>query len=60
VPATDRGNGIGGGCEGGSGASKPSRRAPPSSGEDLDCSEFSSQEESQEVYERNPSDPNGL
>lgn len=62
---TDRGNGIGGGCADGS---APARETSPSvsqpsetrGGGDLDCADFATQEEAQEVLEQDPSDPNGL
>jgi MYXO-CTERM domain-containing protein len=34
--------------------------AVAASGADLDCSDFTSQEQAQAVYEQDPSDPNGL
>jgi endonuclease YncB( thermonuclease family) len=60
---TDRGNGIGGGCGADSGAQELS--SPPGAidagrGGDVDCSDFSTQEEAQKVLERDPSDPNRL
>ena len=61
---TDRGNGIGGGCDAGS---KKAEQPPSSSGPlvarrggDLDCSDFSTQEEAQAVLDQDPSDPNRL
>ena len=59
---TDRGNGIGGdGCAQETAQSEPETpsRSTPSSA-DLDCSDFASQAEAQEVLDDDPSDPNGL
>jgi hypothetical protein len=58
----DRGNGIGGGCDAGRGAREPPSPSGPSdaSGGDLDCSDFSTQEEAQAVLDQDPSDPNRL
>jgi micrococcal nuclease len=59
----DRGNGIGGGCGADDGAQEPPSPPKPSDtggGGDLDCSDFSTQEEAQEVLDRDPSDPNRL
>lgn len=69
----DRGNGIGEGtpgCTGGAQApqpqptqeSAPQQQAPASapSGGDLDCSDFSTQQEAQATLDADPSDPNGL
>jgi hypothetical protein len=57
---TDRDNGIGGGCDAGRGAQEPPSPSGPSdaSGRDLDCSDFSTQEEAQEVLAQDPSDAN--
>jgi len=52
----DRGNGIGGGCVT---ESTPTATPVPSS-DDLNCSDFNSQPEAQEVLEDDPSDPNNL
>jgi endonuclease YncB( thermonuclease family) len=60
---TDRGNGIGGGCDTGRGAQEPSSPSGPSDGGgggDLNCSDFSTQKEAQRVLDRDPSDPNRL
>ena len=59
---TDRGNGIGGGCDAGSGSEQEpsSDSSDTGGGGDLDCSDFSTQEEAQRVLERNPNDPNRL
>lgn len=67
----DRGNGIGKGTPGCSGFSEPtpqqqepapapSSNPTPSSGGDLDCSDFATQQEAQAVLDADPSDPNGL
>jgi micrococcal nuclease len=58
----DRGNCIGGGCEAGRGAQEaPSPSGPlDASGGDLDCSDFSTQDEAQRVLAQDPSDPNRL
>ncbi len=53
----DRGNGIGGGCVM---ESTPTATPSPSSSDDLNCSDFASQAEAQEVLEDDPSDPNNL
>jgi micrococcal nuclease len=52
----DRDNGIGGGCVA---ESTPTATPAPSS-DDLNCSDFDSQPEAQEVLEDDPSDPNNL
>jgi hypothetical protein len=59
---TDRGNGIGDGCDAGRGAQEaPSPSGPlDASGGDLDCSDFSTQDEAQRVLAQDPSDPNRL
>jgi micrococcal nuclease len=60
---TDRGNGIGGGCAAnGDTQESPSVSRPfdAGGGGDLDCSDFSTQEEAQAVLDRDPSDPNRL
>ena len=59
---TDRGNGIGAGCDAGRGAQEaPSPSGPlDASGGDLDCSDFSTQDEAQRVLAQDPSDPNRL
>jgi hypothetical protein len=61
---TDRGNGIGGGYDAGSGSEheRPSPSRPSDGGGegDLDCADFSTQEEAQEVLAQDPSDPNRL
>ena len=61
---TDRGNGIGGGCDAGSETAEeppsPSGLSDAGGGGDLDCSDFPSQEEAQAVLDRDPSDPNRL
>jgi micrococcal nuclease len=54
----DRGNGIGEGTPGCFDRAPRPAPAPPAG--DLDCSDFASQAEAQEVLEDNPSDPNGL
>jgi micrococcal nuclease len=60
----DRGNGIGEGTPGCTGASEPQPTpdpAPsPSGGGDLDCADFSTQQEAQAALNADPSDPNGL
>jgi hypothetical protein len=62
---TDRGAGIGGGCDAGSG-SEQERPFPSGAsdadgrGGDLDCSDFSTQEEAQEVLAQDPSVANRL
>src|SRR5918995_964996 len=67
----DRGNGIGGaGCDEEARPSKsaPSPKPKPNpkperktrSSADLDCSDFSTQEQAQQALEADPSDPNGL
>jgi micrococcal nuclease len=78
----DRGNGIGEGTPGCTGAPQPSSQSAPqqqsqqqsapqqqtpapapsgtSGGGDLDCSDFSTQQEAQAVLDADPSDPNGL
>jgi hypothetical protein len=60
---TDRGNGIGGGCDAGRGAQEPHSPSGPldaSGGGGLDCSDFSTQDEAQEVLDQAPSDRNRL
>jgi micrococcal nuclease len=60
---TDRGNGIGGGCDAVRGAQErpsPSGLLDARRGGDLDCSDFPTQEEAQEVLDRVPSNPNRL
>jgi micrococcal nuclease len=59
---TDRGNGIGGGCAANGSAQEPPSPSRPSDagGGDLDCSDFSTQEEAQAVLDRDPSDPNRI
>jgi micrococcal nuclease len=60
---TDRGNGIGGGCDAVRGAQErpsPSGLSDARRGGDLDCSDFPTQEEAQEVLDRVPSNPNRL
>jgi endonuclease YncB( thermonuclease family) len=60
---TDRGNGIGDGCGTDSGTQEAPSPPGPSGvggGEDVDCSDFSTQKEAQKVLERAPSDPNHL
>lgn len=62
---TDRGNGIGEGTPGCTGASEPppaqeTAPAPSSGGGDLDCSDFATQQEAQAVLNADLSDPNGL
>jgi micrococcal nuclease len=62
---TDWGNGIGGGCDAGSGSEneRPSLAGPSDAGggrRDLDCSNFATQEEAQEVLDKDPGDPNRL
>jgi micrococcal nuclease len=61
---TDRGNGIGGGCEAGWGSEQewPSPSGPSDArrGGDLDCSDFSTEEGAQAVLDQDPSDPNRL
>jgi hypothetical protein len=59
----DRGNGIGGECDAGRGALEPpspSGLSDGGGGGDLDCSDFSTQEDAQEILDRDRSDPNGL
>lgn len=59
----DRDNGIGGGCVAPEPAPVPEPEpapAPFSSGADLDCSDFATQEDAQAVLNADPSDPNGL
>ncbi len=59
----DRGNGIGEGTAGCTGAAEPVPQeptpspAPAPSGGDLDCSDFSSQQEAQATLDADPSDP---
>jgi hypothetical protein len=62
---TDRGNGIGGECDNGS--TPTQEYSPPEprpsgtgGGGDLDCADFTTQEEAQRVLEQDPSDPNYL
>jgi micrococcal nuclease len=71
---TDRGNGIGGGCSGsesGSSGSPPSSSGATDAGvtrpgaaesgtENLDCADFETQEEAQEIFDEDPSDPHYL
>jgi micrococcal nuclease len=60
---TDRGNGIGGGCDAGRGAEEPPSPSGPSDarrGGDLDCSDFSTQEEAQAILDQDHGDPNRL
>jgi Staphylococcal nuclease homologue len=60
----DRDNGIGGGCAAGWGSEQewPSPSGPSDArrGGDLDCSDFSTQEEAQRILDRDPSDSNRL
>lgn len=63
----DRGNGLGEGIPGCTGASQPAPQptgepapAPTPSGGDLDCSDFATQREAQATLDADPSDPNGL
>lgn len=62
---TDRGNGIGGGCDNGSttiqeSSLSGSQHLGTRGGGDLDCADFATQEEAQRVLEQDPSDPNYL
>jgi hypothetical protein len=60
---TDRGNGIGDGCDASCGAQEPPSPSGPSDarrGGDLDCADFSTQEEAQAILDQDPSDPNRL
>jgi hypothetical protein len=58
---TDSGNGIGGGCDAGSGSEeeRPSLSGPSAArrGGDLDCSDFSTQEAAEEVFDQEHSNP---
>jgi hypothetical protein len=58
---TDRGNGIGGGCNGSESRSVDGSASAGSGGDsNLDCASFATQEEAQRVLKQNPSDPNYL
>jgi micrococcal nuclease len=60
---TDQSNGIGGGCGPDGGAQEPpfpSRPSDTGGAGDLDCSDFSTQEEAQRVLDQDPRDPNRL
>jgi hypothetical protein len=57
---TDRGNGIGGGCDNGSTPTQESSPSGPGSGGDLVCVDFATQKEAQRILEQDPSDPNYL
>lgn len=63
---TDRGNGIGGGCSGSGPESWPRDQVGGANadgtggGGDLNCADFTTQQEAQRVLEQDPSDPNYL